>query len=71
MELKQIASGEYRRSELDQSLAFLLVALQWDRPNLRFTMKRTSGNDCDGFGDSVRALAASAGIQFGDLQAEA
>jgi hypothetical protein len=32
-------------------------------------MKR--GDECDGFGDSVRALAASAGIQFGDLQAEA
>jgi hypothetical protein len=34
-------------------------------------MKRKPGNDCDGFGDSVGALAASAGIQFGDLQAEA
>jgi hypothetical protein len=34
-------------------------------------MKRNPGNNCDGFGDSVRALAASAGIQFGDLQAEA
>jgi hypothetical protein len=27
--------------------------------------------DCDGSAFSVRALAASAGIQFGDLQAEA
>jgi len=27
-------------------------------------------NDCDGFAVSVRALAASAGIQFGSLQAE-
>ena len=34
-------------------------------------MKRKPGNGCDGFGDSTRALAASAGIQFGDLQAEA
>jgi hypothetical protein len=34
-------------------------------------MKRNPGNNCDGFGDSVRAFAASAGIQFGDLQAEA
>jgi len=42
-----------------------------DRLNLRFIMKRRLGNDCDGCGDSFRALAASAGIQFGDLQAEA
>jgi hypothetical protein len=34
-------------------------------------MKRNPDHNCDGFGDSVRALAASAGIQFGDLQAEA
>lgn len=34
-------------------------------------MKRKPGNDCDSFAVSVRALAASAGIQFGDLQAEA
>ena len=33
-------------------------------------MKRKRDNDCNGFGDSTRALAASAGIQFGDLQAE-
>jgi hypothetical protein len=34
-------------------------------------MKRKRGDDCNGFGDSTRALAASAGIQFSDLQAEA
>src|SRR5438132_11367136 len=35
------------------------------------TMKNKGNNHCDGCGGSVRALAASAGIQFGDLQAEA
>jgi hypothetical protein len=34
-------------------------------------MKNKSNNYCDGHGDSVRALAASAGVQFGDLQTEA
>ncbi len=34
-------------------------------------MKTRSSGDCDGCNGSVRALAASAGIQFGDLQAEA
>src|SRR5215216_2154349 len=34
-------------------------------------MKTKHTNNCDGCGDSVRALAASAGIQFGDLQTEA
>jgi hypothetical protein len=34
-------------------------------------MKTRTSDDCDGCGGSVRALAASAGIQFGDLQAEA
>jgi hypothetical protein len=34
-------------------------------------MKRTPADDCDGCGGSVRTLAASAGIQFGDLQTEA
>jgi hypothetical protein len=34
-------------------------------------MKNKSNSYCDGCGGSVRALAASAGIQFGDLQAEA
>jgi hypothetical protein len=34
-------------------------------------MKNIHTYDCDGCGGSVRALAASAGIQFGDLQAEA
>src|SRR5919106_410783 len=34
-------------------------------------MKNKRNNNCDGCGDSVRALAASAGIQFGDLQTEA
>jgi hypothetical protein len=34
-------------------------------------MKNKGDNNCDGCGGSVRALAASAGIQFGDLQAEA
>jgi len=34
-------------------------------------MKNKGHNSCDGHGDSVRALAASAGIQFGDLQTEA
>ena len=34
-------------------------------------MKKKSNNNCDVCGGSVRALAASAGIQFGDLQAEA
>jgi hypothetical protein len=34
-------------------------------------MKNKGHNNCDGYGDSVRALAASAGIQFGDLQTEA
>src|SRR4029078_12270192 len=33
-------------------------------------MKKKRVNNC-GCGDSVRALAASAGIQFGDLQIEA
>jgi hypothetical protein len=35
------------------------------------TMKNKGNNHCDGCGDSVRALAASAGIQFNDLQNEA
>src|SRR5207302_10400734 len=35
------------------------------------TMKNKGNNHCDGCGGSVRALAASAGIQFGDLQTEA
>jgi hypothetical protein len=34
-------------------------------------MKNRGDNHCDGCGGSVRALAASAGIQFSDLQAEA
>jgi hypothetical protein len=34
-------------------------------------MKNKGNNNCDGCGGSVRALAASAGIQFGDLQTEA
>ena len=34
-------------------------------------MKNVHTDHCDGCGGSVRALAASAGIQFGDLQAEA
>ncbi|MGE5213114.1 MAG: hypothetical protein ACM3NN_05405 [Nitrospirota bacterium] len=34
-------------------------------------MKKNGNNNCGGCGDSVRALAASAGIQFGDLQTEA
>jgi hypothetical protein len=34
-------------------------------------MKKHGDNNCDGYGDSVWALAASAGIQFGDLQTEA
>jgi hypothetical protein len=34
-------------------------------------MKPRSSENCDGCGGSVRALAASAGIQFGDLQTEA
>ena len=34
-------------------------------------MKNKDNDHCDGCGGSVRALAASAGIQFGDLQAEA
>jgi hypothetical protein len=34
-------------------------------------MKTRSSDGCDACGGSVRALAASAGIQFGDLQAEA
>lgn len=34
-------------------------------------MKNKSKNNCDGCGGSVRSLAASAGIQFGDLQTEA
>jgi len=34
-------------------------------------MKHKGNNHCDGCGGSVRALAASAGIQFGDLQTEA
>jgi hypothetical protein len=39
---------------------------------LRFTVKkRRPIDDCDGSAVSVRALAASAGIQFEDLQAEA
>lgn len=33
-------------------------------------MKNRHTDNCDGCGGSVRALAASAGIQFGDLQAE-
>jgi hypothetical protein len=33
-------------------------------------MKRTPADDCGGCGGSVRTLAASAGIQFGDLQTE-
>src|SRR6267378_7770827 len=38
----------------------------------RFTVKKQMYiNDCDGSAFPVRALAASAGIQFGDLQAEA
>ena len=38
---------------------------------LRFTVKKHRPiDDCDGSGVSVRALAASAGIQFGDLQAD-
>src|SRR5712692_7612604 len=38
---------------------------------LRFTVKKQMPiNDCDGSAVSVRALAASAGIQFGSLQAE-
>lgn len=38
---------------------------------LRFTVKKQSSIvDCDGSGASLRALAASTGIQFGDLQAE-
>jgi hypothetical protein len=38
--------------------------------NLGFTMKNRHTDNCEGCGGSVRALAASAGIQFGDLQAE-
>ncbi len=34
-------------------------------------MKNKGNNNCNGCGGSVRALAASAGIQFGDLQIEA
>src|SRR5256886_10475321 len=34
-------------------------------------MKNKGNNHCDGCGGSVRTLAASAGIQFGDLQTEA
>src|SRR5262249_50058201 len=34
-------------------------------------MKNKGHNNCDRCGGSVRALAASAGIQFGDLQTEA
>ena len=34
-------------------------------------MKKNGDNNCDSCGASVRALAASAGIQFGDLQIEA
>jgi hypothetical protein len=34
-------------------------------------MKKNDGNNCDGCGSSVRTLAASAGIQFADLQREA
>jgi hypothetical protein len=34
-------------------------------------MRNKGNNHCDGCGGSVRALAASAGIQFGDLQTEA
>jgi hypothetical protein len=34
-------------------------------------MKNKGNNNCDRCGGSVRALAASAGIQFGDLQTEA
>jgi hypothetical protein len=34
-------------------------------------MKNRHTDNCDGCGGSVRAFAASAGIQFGDLQAEA
>jgi hypothetical protein len=34
-------------------------------------MKTRSSVECDGCSGSIRALAASAGIQFGDLQAEA
>ena len=34
-------------------------------------MKTKGDCNCNGRGDSVRALAASAGIQFGDLQIEA
>src|SRR5438552_6637608 len=34
-------------------------------------MKNKDNDHCDGCGGSVRALAASAGIQFGDLQTEA
>jgi hypothetical protein len=38
----------------------------------RFTVKKQMYiNDCDGPAFPLRALAASAGIQFGDLQAEA
>lgn len=38
---------------------------------LRFIMKKQMPiNDCDGSGVSVRALAASGGIRFEDLQAE-
>ena len=35
------------------------------------TMKNTGNSNCGCDGGSVRALAASAGIQFGDLQTEA
>jgi hypothetical protein len=34
-------------------------------------MKHKGDSNCDPCGGSVRALAASAGIQFGDLQIEA
>jgi len=34
-------------------------------------MRNKGNNHCDGCGGSVRTLAASAGIQFGDLQTEA
>jgi hypothetical protein len=51
-------------------LAFCLLGIRW-KASLWFTIKNKHTDDCNGCGGSVRALAASAGIQFGDLQAEA